>query len=73
MKQACRWAFKGVPGSNSASALIYEYSQKKMLSKLGYSFDGNNLTTFEVNAYSIIASEFNKLESEELKKKAKRR
>lgn len=73
MKQACRWAFKGVPGNNSASPLVYEYTQRKMLAKLGFTSSFDDLTVFEVDAYSTIASELNKLESEEFKRKAKKR
>lgn len=44
-----------------------------MLAKLGFTTSFDELTIFEVDAFSIIASEFNKLESEELKRKAKKR
>lgn len=44
-----------------------------MLAKLGYTFDSKDLLQYEVDAYSIIATEFNKIESEEMKKKSKRK
>lgn len=44
-----------------------------MLSKLGYSLDFNELTVFDVEVFSIIASEFQTLERDELKQKSRKR
>lgn len=59
--------------SSPASYLVQEYFELKMLSKLGISRNIEDLTVFEVNAYSIIASEINRLEKEEIKKSRKKK
>lgn len=43
-----------------------------MLAKMGMRFDLEDLDDFEIEAFSFIQSEWNKLENAELKRKAKR-
>lgn len=59
---------------NEAAPLLYEYNSKKVLAKLGYRFDSNELSVFDAEVYNLIASEISQLESEEIKKnRAKKR
>lgn len=52
---------------------VEEYFNKKMLCKLGYKFDPDDLSTADVEAFSIIQSVINKNESDQLKKSKGRR
>lgn len=47
--------------------MVSEYLTKKNLSKLGYKFDENELTQFQVDCYNLIANSFAKFERESLK------
>jgi DNA-binding transcriptional regulator of glucitol operon len=47
--------------------IVDDYFNKKTLAKLGYVFNGDNLTDFEVQAYEVIAAEVAKLEKSKLK------
>lgn len=53
--------------------IVEDFFNKKMLAKLGYSFDGSKLTDFEVEAYNVIAVEAAKLEKADLEREAKKR
>ena len=54
--------------------LVAEYGQKKMLGKMGYNLDFNDLTVFDAEVFSLIASEFQEMEAQEMKKnKARKR
>jgi len=55
-------------GTNKMMPFVEEYFNKKMLRKLGYKFDPNELTTADVEAFNIIQSVLNKHESDSLKK-----
>jgi len=68
-----RWAFKGQQGFNEAAFLVYEHSCRRTLAKLGYSFNGDELGQFEVEYLTLISSEFNRLDAEEMKKKKPRK
>ena len=48
------------------------FTQKKMLAKLGYRFDGNDLTQFEAECYTIIENRFAELNHREQKKASKK-
>lgn len=61
--------YKGMSGNNSALPIVNDYFQRKMLAKLGFSFDSENLTTFEVQCFTIIDNEYNKLKAADLKPK----
>lgn len=63
------WSFKGTKLTNSAASIVYEYTSKLSLRKLGYSFDANELDVFSAECFAIIASEINKLEAKEMKAK----
>lgn len=58
---------------NSFHTIVEDYFNKKMLSKLGYTFDGHKLSDFEVEAYNVIALEAAKLEKADIKRDAKLR
>jgi hypothetical protein len=47
--------------------------ERKMLSKIGYVFNGDRLSQFSVAMLTQIGLEFSKLESEEMKKRRGRR
>lgn len=49
------------------------YMERKMLSKIGYVFNGDRLSQFSVAMLTQIGLEFSKLESEEMKKRRGRR
>jgi hypothetical protein len=59
----------GAHGSNEAAVFVSEYFERKTLSKLGYRFDPNELTQFQVQAFMIVESEINKYNNSKLKKK----
>lgn len=53
--------------------VVDDFFNKKLLAKLGYSFDGSKITDFEVEAYHVIASEAAKLEKADMARDAKLR
>lgn len=55
-------------GSNKMAPYVDDYFNKRMLSKLGYRFSGEDLGTDEVEAFNIISSVLNKHEESEMKK-----
>ena len=59
--------------TNETSSIVVEYSQRKMLATLGYTFSSDALTQFDVDCFSIIANEFASLEEQEMKLKSKRK
>lgn len=46
--------------------IVDDYFHKKMLRTMGFTFDGEKLTDFEIQAYQIIMFEANKLEKLDL-------
>lgn len=54
---------------NELSFLVAEYIEKTHLKKLGYVFNGDNLTQIDYEVTMFISSQMNKLERDELKKK----
>ena len=65
------WAFKGIQSYNDAAPLVAEYTTKKALNKLGYTFPTDDLDSFDVEYLTCIASEFAKLEERDIKTKSK--
>lgn len=59
--------------SNDTGFLVENYSKLKLLSKLGYRFDPNELEQFEVEAYNVINSKISELIDKEHKKKKRKR
>lgn len=72
LKQAIKtqvdWVWKGINSQNTAGPIVEQYFQMKNLSKLGYSFNGLELETFEADCFTIIEQQLLKLESMEMKK-----
>lgn len=66
------WSYKGMSGLNRAAPLVYEYSVRKSLSKLGFTFDTTDLNEIDVEYLTLIASEYNRLEAEDMKRSKKR-
>lgn len=62
-----------MPSANEAAPLVEEYSTKKILSRLGYRFDSDDLTDFDVECMTLIASEFAKLEAQEIKSASRKK
>lgn len=60
-------------GANKMMPFVEEYFNKKMLYKLGYNFDPNELTIADVEAFNIIQSVINKNETDQIKKAKGRR
>jgi len=54
---------------NSSAYIVEEYFNMKMLSKLGYQFDGSIISSSQVEAYGVIESTINK-EREKMDKAA---
>jgi hypothetical protein len=54
---------------NEAAPLIAEYNVRRRLSKLGYTFDGDRLSAFKAQCFVIIATELDKLELDEAKRR----
>lgn len=68
------WTVKGMKGANKMMVYVEEYFNRKMLAKLGYQFDPEELTTADVEAFTIIKSVISKHEADQMKKiKAKGR
>lgn len=57
---------------NRFHGIVEDYFNKKMLAKLGYTFEGSKITDFEVEAYNVIAVEAAKLEREDLIRESKK-
>jgi hypothetical protein len=68
LKQQASWAIKGMKGTNEMIVYVEEYFNKKILRKLGYSFDPNELSSGDVEAFNIIESVISKYESDQMKK-----
>lgn len=66
------WVFKGIDSSNEAAPIVSEYFTRKMLAKMGVQIHLDELDDFEITAFSFIQSEWNRLESAELKKKSRK-
>jgi len=62
-------AYKELSLVNEAAPLLMEYNMRLQLSKLGYRFDGQSLSSFKAQAFTIISSEISRLEAESLKKR----
>jgi hypothetical protein len=59
--------------ANEAAPLLGEYGLRMRLSKMGYQFDGRELSYFKARAFDIIGAEIQKFESAEIEAiKAKR-
>ena len=52
--------------------IVDDYFNKKLLAKLGYTFDGSKLSDFEVEAYHVISSEAAKLEKADLERERRK-
>lgn len=52
---------------NEAAPLVVEYNQRKMLSKIGYRFDGESLDVFKAWCFCLISNELAKLEEKSMK------
>jgi hypothetical protein len=50
--------------------MVLDWSHKKNLAKMGYQFNPDTLTDFEVSCYSIISSRMEELEIEKLKRES---
>jgi hypothetical protein len=59
--------------TNAASSIVYEYTSKMSLRKLGYVFDARELDVFTSECFLIIASEISNLEAKEIKASRKGR
>ena len=55
-------------GSNRMMVYVEEYFTRKMLAKLGYRFDPNDLTNADVDAFNVISSVIAKNEKDQIKK-----
>lgn len=51
--------------------MVEDYLKKKKLAKLGFSFDGENLSDLEISCYMIIDDQFNTIELEKLERSKK--
>ena len=71
----CRLSFHGVLspiGPNQATIIVNDYLEKKVLAKLGYKQDIQELSDFDAKCYLLCHSQFAKLEEESLRKGARR-
>lgn len=59
--------------TNEAAPILHEYSNRKVLAKLGYQFPIEKIEDFEVEAFTLIASELSKHESDDIKKRSRSR
>lgn len=58
---------------NEATPVVSEYLTRLRLAKIGYTSDMRNLSVTKGEAFLFISQELDRLESEEMKRKAKRR
>ena len=58
----------GANENTEAAWIVSEYYQRKMLSDVGYRFDASKLSTFKVEAFTVIANQLSKIEREQAKK-----
>ena len=68
LKQQVKWSLKGQSGTNETSFLVEEFFIRKALSKIGYTFDIEELDCIEGEIFAIIAGEIASHESDEMKK-----
>lgn len=54
---------------NEATPILIEYNTRMRLSKIGYQFDPRDLEPWKADAFAVIASEIQRLESDALKSK----
>lgn len=57
---------------DEATPLVQDYLVKKMLSQIGYKFDGEKVSDFEVQYLTTVAATLNELEEKDLKKRSKK-
>ncbi len=61
------WSCRGLKGQNAAAPLVYEYITRMKLSKIGYSFNPDELDSFTAGAFCLIASEIDAFKEKEMK------
>ena len=64
--------FKGTGGRNGAYDLVSDYLERKALSEIGFQFDYDELSDFEVEYLTLIHHEFKRLQNEQDLKVARR-
>ena len=60
--------WRGIKSVNEAGPIVEKYFQQQTLSNLGYSFNPDDLETFEADCFTIIESELKRWETKEAKK-----
>jgi len=72
LKRDAANAFKGRKLETSAAGLIREYLQRKLLSKIGITSSINDITDYEAECFTVIASEIASQEEKDRKKRSKK-
>ena len=65
------WAFNGIDFANDSAELVCDYQTRAILSKIGYSFNEEELSDFEVGYLTLVHSEFERQRIARDKRKAK--
>jgi hypothetical protein len=64
--------YKGINETTEAFNLVADYLQRKSLKELGFTFKGEELSELDFQVYTMIHSEFAKLERKEAEKNGAR-
>lgn len=66
--------YKGIGNyTNMSQPVVSEYIQRQRLAKLGYTSDISKLPTWKAEAFCLIGSEVDRLQSEDMKQKHNKR
>jgi hypothetical protein len=69
IREQARFAYRGSKFTNEAAPLVYEYSARKLMAKLGYTTDLGSLSSFKAECFMIIDGEINKEREKQMKRR----
>jgi len=69
LRQQARWTFNKIPSTNFSYPILEDFLTKKMLAKMGYRYNPNELEEWEVEAFHLIENTFAMEEAKSMKQK----
>ena len=60
-------AYKGIKYTNETAPYLAEYNKRLRLAKLGYRFDGGNLSAEKAEIFCEISAEIEKLQADDMR------